>query len=126
MSKALKVESYTRLVVLHRAKFACERCKSVQNSINIHHRTPRGMGGTRVKEINEPANLIVLCGSGTTGCHGWVESNRKEAFDLGLLVRRGQNAEVIPFTDIKGNQYMIYNNGEKFQIVQRPDVHPIE
>lgn len=31
------------------------------------------MGGTRWPGINLPSNLLTLCGSGTTGCHGWVE-----------------------------------------------------
>ena len=33
------------------------------------------MGGSRVPETNDPANLLTLCGSGTTMCHGWVESH---------------------------------------------------
>lgn len=47
------------------------------------------MGGSRDGWESSPANLVVLCGSGTTGCHGWVESHRAEAYDAGLLVRRG-------------------------------------
>ena len=53
---------------------------------SIHHRRPRGSGGTSLDWVNQPANLVVLCGSGTTGCHGWVERERTKAFDLGLLV----------------------------------------
>jgi hypothetical protein len=60
---------------------------------NIHHRLPRGAGGT-----NSKANLLHLCGSGTTGCHGWVESHRKEAYELGLLLRRGENPEERGYT----------------------------
>lgn len=55
---------------------------------SVHHRVPRGMGGSREPELNQPPNLILLCGSGTDGCHGWVESNRKAAMDLGLIVSR--------------------------------------
>lgn len=50
----------------------------------IHHRLPRGRGGD-----NRLSNLIVLCGSGTTGCHGRVEHNRALAYDHGLLVKTG-------------------------------------
>lgn len=53
---------------------------------SIHHRRPRGMGGSRVPWVNKPGNLLLLCGSGVTGCHGWVESNRDEARKLGFLV----------------------------------------
>lgn len=31
------------------------------------------MGGSRLSSINEPANLLTLCGDGTQLCHGWVE-----------------------------------------------------
>lgn len=46
------------------------------------------MGGSKRPDTNLPANLILLCGSGTTGCHGYVESNRAEAFDLGFLLHQ--------------------------------------
>lgn len=55
---------------------------------SIHHRKPRGMGGTRDPEINSSTNLILLCGSGTTGCHGWVESRRATAKNWGLLLSK--------------------------------------
>ena len=42
--------------------------------------------------MNQPANLVVLCGSGVTGCHGWVESNRSEAMDAGWIVGRNWRA----------------------------------
>lgn len=53
---------------------------------SLHHRRPRGSGGTSLKWVNLPANLILLCGSGTTGCHGWVESHRADSRKLGFLV----------------------------------------
>lgn len=55
---------------------------------SIHHRRPRGMGGTRVAWVNAPANLVLLCGSGVTGCHGWVELNRAVADRQGFLISR--------------------------------------
>ncbi|KQY58340.1 hypothetical protein ASD11_01345 [Aeromicrobium sp. Root495] len=48
------------------------------------------MGGDRRPETVTAANGLLLCGSGITGCHGWVESNRTESYDLGLLLRRHQ------------------------------------
>jgi len=33
------------------------------------------------------ANGVVLCGSGTSGCHGAVESDRDAAYAAGFLVR---------------------------------------
>ena len=53
---------------------------------SLQHRRPRGMGGTRLAEINSPANLLLLCGSATTGCHGYVERERAAALHAGWLV----------------------------------------
>ena len=53
---------------------------------SFHHRKPRGMGGSNSLDINIFPNLIVLCGTGTTGCHGWVEANREQAYKDGLLL----------------------------------------
>lgn len=46
----------------------CARC-GVRGS-NRHERLPRGRGGLR-----DEFNTVVLCGSGTTGCHGFVTAN---------------------------------------------------
>jgi hypothetical protein len=48
--------------------------------IQVHHRTPRGAGGSR-----ETLPLASLC----LVHHAHVEANREEARTLGLLVRRG-------------------------------------
>lgn len=53
---------------------------------SIHHRRPRGAGGTRLAWVDQAANGIILCGSGTTGCHGWVEKNRRASIDTGFLI----------------------------------------
>ena len=42
------------------------------------------MGGT--SRTITAACGVILCGTGTTGCHGWVESHRHEARELGYLV----------------------------------------
>lgn len=82
----------SRQVVLERALWRCEAgivCDEVElfgRPYSVHHRRPRGMGGTRRDETNAPANLLALCGTGTTGCHGWIESNRSSALDAGFLL----------------------------------------
>ena len=73
-----------RGVVYARDEWACVRCGQ-GHGLSVHHRRPRGMGGTSRPEIHAMANLLTLCGDGTRGCHGWVESNRTEATRLGFL-----------------------------------------
>lgn len=75
-----------RTLVVERDRGACRRCGGRGGS--VHHRIPRGMGGTRWEGIHSPALLVVLCGDGTTGCHGWVEQNRAAALRLGWLLSR--------------------------------------
>ena len=60
------------------------------------------MGGSKNPALNKASNILLLCGSGTTGCHGWVESNREEAYDAGLLVRMGQAPIDTPVTLFHG------------------------
>jgi hypothetical protein len=49
----------------------CELCGK-RRSESCHHAVPRGKGGDDVWE-----NMVALCGSGTTGCHGEVETSRE-------------------------------------------------
>lgn len=62
---------------------------------SIHHRKPRGMGGSNSLDINIFPNLILLCGTGTTGCHGWVESHREQAYKEGLLLHSGLSNPIL-------------------------------
>lgn len=71
------------------------------------------MGGSKNEMLHKPANLILLCGSGVTGCHGWVESYRDEAREAGFLLYRVDSAEEIPFIDKKGKSWTIDNEGNK-------------
>ena len=53
----------------------CESCRlcGATGNVNAHHLIPRGMGGTIGGEWTE-SNVVGLCGSGTTGCHGLIEA----------------------------------------------------
>jgi 5-methylcytosine-specific restriction protein A len=82
--------------VLERAQWCCEGCGSEVGDRrgedwSVHHRRPRQMGGTRWAGINLPSNLMILCGSGVTGCHGTAESERFAALANGWLVHSGQD-----------------------------------
>lgn len=83
----------TRKAVLDRAEGCCEVC-GVElyvhgrwvDAHSVHHRRPRGMGGDPRPNTNSPANLLLVCGSGITGCHGLLESMRRHALENGWLV----------------------------------------
>lgn len=94
-------------LVVDRADGCCEVCRARLATLmgdswtwirpySIHHRRPRGMGGTRRPDANSPANLLLLCGTGTTGCHLQVETHRDEAIALGLLVHQADDPAGVP------------------------------
>lgn len=60
---------------------------------SMHHRKPRGMGGTSDPRVASIANALTVCGSGTTGCHGLIERDREEALRLGLLIPTNATTE---------------------------------
>jgi hypothetical protein len=40
--------------------------------------------------------MMALCGSGTQGCHGWIEQYREESREQGWLVPQGVKPEEVP------------------------------
>lgn len=92
-----------RQLVMERDQFQCVRCGNPVTGepgvgFSVHHRIARGMGGSRDPRLNMPSNLILLDGSGTTGCHGAVEKARAEARTHGYLVWRSQDPRLVPVT----------------------------
>ena len=65
-------------------------------SPTTQHRNARRMGGTRAVEINSPSNLLVLCGSGTTGHHGWVEHHPHFAREAGWALHSTDDPLTVP------------------------------
>lgn len=53
------------------------------------------MGGSTV-ETHTPERLMLTCGTGVSGCHGRIESNRAEAYANGWLVRRPTDPADVP------------------------------
>jgi 5-methylcytosine-specific restriction protein A len=115
------VSAATREIVYGRAGLACELCHRPAYQGSVHHRRPRGMGGSKAKWLNMPANLLLVCGSGTSGCHGKIESYREMAYNAGWLLRWGEEPEHRPFVDSFGRWWKLDNEGAKTEVV-RDDV----
>lgn len=62
--------------------------------LTCQHRRARGMGGSRT--AGDPRNGLPLCGSGTTGCHGWAEEHPRDAALLGWRLTWGDTLDA-PF-----------------------------
>ena len=78
-----------RPIVEARSGGVCERCGAVR-AASIHHRKLRRHGD------HAPANLVHLCGSGTTGCHGWVHANPAAALLEGFMCPSWEDPRLQP------------------------------
>jgi 5-methylcytosine-specific restriction endonuclease McrA len=100
----------TRIAIIMRDESCCVRCGvslRVPLDYSIHHRIPRGRGGS-----NRLSNLILLCGSATTGCHSWIESHRGESYRQGWLVRTDEDPATVPVLYGGRGRVLLDNNGE--------------
>lgn len=68
----------------------CEVC-GIRPATNMHHRKNRSQGGR-----DTAANLLAVCGTGTTGCHGYITEHPAEAYDKGWSVRRAFDPADVP------------------------------
>lgn len=58
----------------------------------MHHRLKRSHGGGWA-----PSNIVHLCGDGTSGCHGWIETHPLWAHEQGLWLMAGdERPELAP------------------------------
>lgn len=71
----------TRQQLHERANDCCELCGE-PNATNAHHRMNRSVGGR-----HELSNLLLVCGSGTSGCHGWITEHPAWAHRNGYTVK---------------------------------------
>jgi hypothetical protein len=85
----------TRAAIYEAGGGRCVGCGRAD--VTAQHRRRRGMGGSRDPLISTPANGVPLCGSGTTGCHGWTERHPLEAKLLGWALGVEEDQLEAPF-----------------------------
>lgn len=70
----------------------CARCGVIiWSGGSRHHRKFKSRRGG-----DEVSNGLLLCGSGTTGCHGWAHANPREARMGGFAVESGEDPRLVP------------------------------
>lgn len=92
--------SDTRGGVIVRDQYHCQWCgKHVRiqfGEYSLQHRRARGAGGTVRTDANGAANLVLVCGSATTGCHGEIEAHPAEAARRGFRISQETDPAEIP------------------------------
>jgi hypothetical protein len=84
----------------------CGRFVDVESGwYSLQHRRARGMGGTRRVDTDLACNLVLVCGTGTTECHGYIESHREEAVSRGFNVADRHNPALVPLLDHMGRWF---------------------
>lgn len=81
-------EKQCRAIVWERSDGLCERCG--RQGHTMHHRKKRSQGGAWI-----PENIVLVCGDGVNGCHGWIEHNPNAAHAEGFHMRPWEEAEPI-------------------------------
>lgn len=105
-----------RSLLAGRSQQHCERCgvyldgRTMATTATVHHRNPRGMGGTTDPAINHLCNMVLLCGGklgGVVGCHGDTESDRAVAVETGWLVPMGVDPAQVPIVLASGRRVLL-------------------
>jgi hypothetical protein len=108
------VDVALRFQVLLRDGNACVRCgqSTSRGRHSVHHRLLKSQGGT-----DDTFNLIVLCGSGTEGCHGEVHSRRADVgIPGGFIVPSWEDPETVPVTYHQLGRCLLTPEGERVQL----------
>jgi hypothetical protein len=66
------------------------------------------------------ANLVLLCGSGTTGCHGYVHQHPAESYKAGFMIHRNglDTPEQVPMSTRFG-LVLLTDTGEALKATNR-------
>jgi hypothetical protein len=99
----MTVTAKVRREVIARDKQTCQWCGrwvDVESGwYSLQHRRARGMGGTKRIDTDLACNLVLVCGTGTTECHGEIESHRERAVERGFNVADRHNPALVPLLD---------------------------
>ena len=111
-------------LVDERAHWCCEVCGAPLAELDAdgvrvswvrpfsrHHRKPRRMGGTSDSAVNSPANLLLVCGTATTGCHGLIEHQRALAYSNGWLLHGTDDPATTPALIYPGINVLLNTDG---------------
>lgn len=89
----MKFSTKVRDKIKTRAHGSCEVCGfTIGYSAQIHHRKPRGMGGSRSEQSGSVSNGLFI----HPKCHAQIESDRNKAMSMGFLIYQGDDPAKVP------------------------------
>ena len=98
----------SRAVAVRRDVHFCRRCG--RPGTNVHHRL-----GRRHAWSDLPSALVTLCGSGVTGCHGYITEHPTVAYGSGWSIRHNgvvPHPSTVPLVDLYGRVFLLTNDGQ--------------
>lgn len=109
------IPAKTRDAVWARANDCCERCGqglTKQSEHSVHHRKLRSRGGK-----DHVSNLVLLCGTGTTGCHGIVHRFMLNAHADGWLVGSYEDPQFLGIVHWSGELRVLLPDGGYGEVI---------
>ena len=105
-----QIPKVNRQLVQGRAFGRCERCLEATLCGHLHHRRPKGLGGSKAPDRHDVSNLVYLCPAD----HSWAHGNPSEAAESGFIVPRssGNHPLDVPITDLTGQTRYLDNEGQ--------------
>jgi hypothetical protein len=93
----------------------CRRCGRVIGNTRDHNGLTAGSKHHRKKRRNADAdrveNIVILCGTGTTFCHGWCHAEPKQAHDDGWVCWSWENPAERPCLTLLDTMVMFLPDG---------------
>ena len=118
----MTVPRAVRALVYARAAYRCEKCRRALTGtfgVSLHHRRSKGMGGSRRPDVDSPPNLVALCGSGTTGCHAEVHSQRLDVGEPGgFIVPQHTDPATVPV--LIGGKWLLLTDDGTYGLPEGP------
>lgn len=106
-----------RRQVIARDLSKCQWCgrhvRTESGWYSLQHRRARGMGGSRDAVTNQAGNLVLVCGTGTTECHGEIEGNPAQAIARGFRIAAGATPSRVALMDWTGREWLLQDDGTK-------------
>ncbi|MEJ2886127.1 hypothetical protein [Actinomycetospora aeridis] len=104
-----------RPIALERDGWRCVGCGS-PGPLDCHHRSNKGMGGSRL--LDHVANAITICGPGNAyGCHGFAHRYKNtHAAASGLSVPQGEDFRQWSVLYPDGGWYLLDDDGDRTRV----------